>query len=1384
MAIQKRIVALAILFIMLVTWIPITIQAAAPAADESAYGKVTASAREVEDRQFTTALPRITAYDITGRTAASISADLQSLIDAASAGDAVTVKGTKNNENADISLTIHADIAVVWAADSKDLSIHIAGDGVFEVAEGSKIEVTGKDAIVAEKGHIVVSGGEVSVLRKDINDWAYRSAIRITGVGKAFVTGGKISASRNASAIYLDRGEVTVKGGELSVVGETTSNGIPTNVCYTIRIEDEGSVVITGGIVRATGAQNDNHAANIGWGLIAYLDGTCENDLGFDMFEVWDYYYYGVAIKVNNGSVPAHGTQDGMSAMPGGNPDIKYVTWDTSDTIPLIKFDYEGYKNEVPWVLPDNPTGPVNAQPVLLLERNLEFNTLNEAIAEATRQGLSTYTLQIVGDVAEPNSVIIDQKVSILSDGGPHTVSLGPGAGISVESGGELTLGSGGLDQLILTSNYNTVTVTNGTVYIKDGVALQAQSANATALLLSGANAGGEISGGRLEGNTCVALEKGAQLSKISGGRYIGTDYALYLKDAGTKIGEISSGAFYQTENIYGHTVLLQDYAEIDKISSGYFEAVKGIALTILRGAVVGEISGGEFTAPLEGTMASNGWNAAVWLQNDSAISETGIHRISGGHFYGSHFGVITMYSDSNAGSFIGEITGGLFEGIVGLQNDERGTIGKITGGEYIASQGMLNVGTINEISGNAHFLGKSSYGIFNYYTDSSTYGLIEKISGPDVWIEGSNNGIANAAQIDLIDGGTFIGGFYAINCDGLNKGKINEIVDGVFWGNLSEAIGLSYKNDPPDQLILERVLTSPAIEGVGRYWGVGGKIFNDDSRVTFPSYNSSNPYRMSKNDDTKAVPSVTSDTEFKFLTFYNAVTVLDSYADRTETGAGEYKKEDVVTIKAGERYGCTFDGWIIDEGNIVLADASDPTTTFTMPDHPVTVTATWICPPGKYMVTVYNSYASPDGDGSYDEDEPVYLDAGADNHPLGYSFAYWLTDDVDLADATDPTATFTMPDHHVTIYAIWTSSPGFYTVEVEGSYASYTGAGGYREGDTVTVYAGSHPSGYSFAFWYTEDGVSFDDSTNPAASFTMPAKNVKVTAIWAFRQSFYTVTVHNSYAPYTGAGGYRKDDGVIVHAGTQPGFRFTGWLVLEGGAQLTDPGNVSAPFIMPAANVVLEATWEPMIAPVRYTVTVQDSYAAVTGAGNYRKDEIVYIHAGSRSGYSFNGWTVPQGAVSTFTPGQANETTSFIMPGEHVTVRANWRESGGGGGGGGEGPGTTPPPVVLPEEPEEEPPVEEITEPPVNPPEVTPPDTERPPMPPIPEGKEGVWRWDEDTGMWVFDEAPPLGFIDPDLPKTGDAMIDFALSINFIFIGAGIIWLCRKKERGAQGQE
>lgn len=70
-------------------------------------------------------------------------------------------------------------------------------------------------------------------------------------------------------------------------------------------------------------------------------------------------------------------------------------------------------------------------------------------------------------------------------------------------------------------------------------------------------------------------------------------------------------------------------------------------------------------------------------------------------------------------------------------------------------------------------------------------------------------------------------------------------------------------------------------------------------------------------------------------------------------------------------------------------------------------------------------------------------------------------------------------------------------------------------------------------------------------------------------------------------------------------------------------------------------------------SVTVNDSYAEVTGSGEYTEGETVNIDAGTRSGYVFDSWT-SSGGVSF--ADEYSPQTSFTMIGTDVTVTANWR--------------------------------------------------------------------------------------------------------------------------------
>ena len=74
-------------------------------------------------------------------------------------------------------------------------------------------------------------------------------------------------------------------------------------------------------------------------------------------------------------------------------------------------------------------------------------------------------------------------------------------------------------------------------------------------------------------------------------------------------------------------------------------------------------------------------------------------------------------------------------------------------------------------------------------------------------------------------------------------------------------------------------------------------------------------------------------------------------------------------------------------------------------------------------------------------------------------------------------------------------------------------------------------------------------------------------------------------------------------------------------------------------------------VIPLSYTLTVEDSYADVSGAGEHEEGEQVAIDAGSRPGYRFTGWTATSGTIADPTASR----TTFTMPDEAATVTASW---------------------------------------------------------------------------------------------------------------------------------
>ncbi|MCQ1529470.1 InlB B-repeat-containing protein [Lutispora saccharofermentans] len=263
-----------------------------------------------------------------------------------------------------------------------------------------------------------------------------------------------------------------------------------------------------------------------------------------------------------------------------------------------------------------------------------------------------------------------------------------------------------------------------------------------------------------------------------------------------------------------------------------------------------------------------------------------------------------------------------------------------------------------------------------------------------------------------------------------------------------------------------------------------------------------------------------------------------------------------------------------------------------------------------------------------------------------------------------DKTLPTTKPGYHTyskDTAIVWvkesTSVPKHALIVVNG-----TGSGSYEEGTAVTITADAAPDGQRFKEWNITSSVIFVESTSKTsqtAKFTMPAQPVTATAIYeALPVNTYSITVQDDGNGTASANVISAQAGTEITMAATPniGYRFKEWQVISGGVNI-----VENKFTMPAENVTVKAIFEPIPAAL-YNVAVNGSYAGTSGAGSYAQGAAVTINAGSRSNYSFAGWSSSGGVAFA----DANSsTTTFIMPDKDVTVTAAWRYSGGSSGSG-----------------------------------------------------------------------------------------------------------------------
>ncbi len=288
------------------------------------------------------------------------------------------------------------------------------------------------------------------------------------------------------------------------------------------------------------------------------------------------------------------------------------------------------------------------------------------------------------------------------------------------------------------------------------------------------------------------------------------------------------------------------------------------------------------------------------------------------------------------------------------------------------------------------------------------------------------------------------------------------------------------------------------------------GKVFTgwtSDPSVTFSDATaSSTTFAMPNNN-----VAVTANFEEEVTTTHN-ITVNDGTASLSNAQAGT-----TVEVTAIVPEGQVFSGWTSNP-SVAFEDASATSTTFSMPNEDVTVTATFRnaattfgvasrgtevksgSDAGLFTVTVEGGTANPS---SAAPGKKVTITAE------GEHFLKWTTEDdeVLLDKPNETSASFIMPSHNVTVKANYAEEKYIITVN-NGTSTPATEA---TPGTRVDITAGTLES-MIFKEWTSDQtgSVTFKDVASPNTFFIMPDHNVSITATFVNVSNAHKITVTN----------------------------------------------------------------------------------------------------------------------------------------------------------------------------------------------------------------------------------------------------------------------------------
>ncbi|MEG0664735.1 MAG: hypothetical protein RR483_06520, partial [Clostridia bacterium] len=125
--------------------------------------------------------------------------------------------------------------------------------------------------------------------------------------------------------------------------------------------------------------------------------------------------------------------------------------------------------------------------------------------------------------------------------------------------------------------------------------------------------------------------------------------------------------------------------------------------------------------------------------------------------------------------------------------------------------------------------------------------------------------------------------------------------------------------------------------------------------------------------------------------------------------------------------------------------------------------------------------------------------------------------------------------------------------------------------GEIVTINA-TVPSGKVFEKWVSEDGVVFSSENTVSTTFKMPAKPVKISAVFKDKPVSYKISVENGFCENTAS---YAGNVIEINAEDAPyGMVFDKWVCLSENVVFDDEFSENTTFVMPKDDVKITATY------------------------------------------------------------------------------------------------------------------------------------------------------------------------------------------------------------------